>query len=126
MELLLFFVAMLCLWVFMRFDAKRMKSIHPGRSESTQAPISPALSRTRAISKLSLGGAAVFASLAAAEWFSPTTRPYTGRYALLKEALYSIAGDRGVALFWLVTAALLILFALAASRAVATGDAGEA
>ena len=107
---------MIGLLVFIRWDQNRLTSRDEKRPSSLGVPLPSAIEQGKRATRVCLGLALVFGSLAVAEWVNPSVRPFTGRFAFIKEAVVSALGERGIVALWGVAAGSLVLLAAAAWR----------
>ena len=116
MEIVLFIIAMIGLLMYIRWDGRRPAESGSKKSPGLALAVPSAVSQGKTAVRVCLGFALVVASLALAEWMKPSAPPYTGRYSFIKQALFSLLGERGIAGGWAILALVLVLLAIAAWR----------
>jgi hypothetical protein len=112
MELLLGLSVLIALWLYIRYDQKRIKTSTPEpiSRETMQRGFTPGASIAW---KGQAGGALVGVIGSASQFISPSLPPFTGRWSFFHGAVYTAMGKYGLAIFW---AAFAVVIALTAYR----------
>jgi hypothetical protein len=120
MPVLLMLGLLLVLWAFIIWERRR--PVAPLSREVMVHGWSP-----RALVKwpFSAGLAVCSAALGAAQWFSPSHPPFTGKLSLLSAFAYEQFGPAGIAYFWWAVAAVLACLAVVSWLATVRGRGGN-
>lgn len=111
MELALFLIAILALWLFIRIDQRKLgeKSDKPLDRINFLHGYIPGLAE----SWLRSTGCSLFCAISAMSYyFKPLAPPFTGKWSPVRQLLYSVVGPYGAALAFTAGA---VIFAFAAA-----------
>jgi hypothetical protein len=118
MEIALLLVSMLVIWLFIRYDQKRLREKpKPLEHSKLENGYIPGLS----VKWLGYAGGSLFCAISAAlSWFKPITPPFIGKWSLLRQFLHSLLGQYGVALVFATTGVFFAYAAVMAYRKITT------